>query len=926
MEDRGLPGRNVARIVSFKLCDRSAVCALSRDTSSLCNDDELAMLTLQSTADIVDKLIHGMVAFISTLGFEMLVGSLRPNGNCVTVSGNSMMFMDECNIPAILGADLQVFTAYFKRPAPKTHRITNIPIPEILQSLHGQCERIVSSRSCDWECCLCSEDLVGIKQLTLIDDSASLEIPKLFPLDWPISSYDRRCLIRLSSQPLQGYGHRPPKQRVRPIRYKLVIIGINQSGVLTFVHNMLMISGFRIVTAEIDTIRGGSYAHNTYVIETYSDASERLLRANFQCVVPIRYTGISTDSDSSTPPFFKSLPSHIPSTPCGIWTQDDGKSAYFGTLMSDKGFQRHGFGRFWEANDKTSLSSYSYEGEWVNDTQEGFGFELKDDGNCVSYSFGKFFAGKLIDGCILFPFEPPMRSVRVVPHHKPNICVYKVLIHRAEYWVRQLPKWERPIPFLSASKIPSEYACTLRSSWTAFAESPIPCTASMGACQVAALLEVCGLHKAAKIAFAKRIDGGLLEAMTEEQSIDILLLRSESERNMVSQFFRTMAKAYNIDRHMRQPTSVLDALYNPSVGGKFFPLDKMRVVDNLGEGAYGKVIYAEYQNTEEMKNSENVGISRMSSSNSLVSRMIESSKSPMSQPSLISALTARRGLLNRTPLKESTSKFPNTYLALKEQIGAGAELEKSCELVREWATLNALPHENIVKLEGICADTNAPKFNKRYLATALIEASLPSLIYRDPYSQAPELTPLLTIQLAGDIASGLAHMHSLNILHGDIKSPNILVDLRASNRPIGRICDFGHAAIRIGPRPQRRMCTFGWASPESLRDAETDLSADVWSWAVVVWEMYVKEIPWKGCSHPQMLAAVGFCGLDPSGFMGQGFPNRVDAERKISALCMKCFRVNPAKRPRMNRVLETVDKLSRVSARTAFNHMHSLLQ
>ena len=920
------PGECQSRIVSFAICDHLAIPMFLREVPSLFPDDELAMLILESNADIVDKMIHGLVAYISTLGFEMLVGHLRHPDNFVTFRGSSLLYMDECSVPSSMGAEKQIFTAFFRRPAPKTEAIINVPIPSLLSCIYQAHDRVVLARSCDWECCMCSEDLVGIKELKLIESTSPVGVDEPASFDWPLSVWDRRRVLKVRAQPVQGFGHRPPKQRVSPIQYKLIIIGVNQSGLLTFVHNMLMVSGFRIVTAEINTIRGGTYAQNTYVIETFSDSSEKLLRAHFQCVVPNRDMSGLSIADSSPPRLFKSPPTEPTLSPSGIWFKDT-NSAFFGSLAPPN---RNGFGRYWESRDKISLSSYTYEGDWVDDVQDGFGFELRDDGDCVSYSFGKFSAGgKLVDGTILYPFEPPMKSVRVVPHHKPSICVYKVLIHRTEFWIRQLPKSERPIPYLLWSRIRPECASRMRASWTAFAESPIPCSASMSACQVAALLEVCGLHKAAKIAFSKRIDGALLEAMTEAQSIEILNLKLESERNMVSQFLRTMAKAYNIDRHMRQPTSVLDALYNPSISGKVLPLDRMRVVDNLGEGAYGKVIYAEYQNPQGIQrtNSDKTcNMSRMASSSSLISRMIDSSKSPMSQPSLISALTVRRGGVMQTRTPRGGSMFANTYLALKEQIGTGAELEKSCELVREWATLNALPHENIVKLEGICADTNAPKFNKRYLATALIEASLPSLIYRDPYSQAPELTPLLTIQLAGDIASGLAHMHSLHILHGDIKSPNILVDLRASSRPIGRICDFGHSAIRVGPRPQRRMCTFGWAAPESLRDGETDLSSDVWSWAVVVWEMYVKEVPWKGCSHPQMLAAVGFCGLDPSGFLSQEIPIRVDAEKIISALCQKCFRFNPAKRPRMNRVLQTVDQLSRVSTKTAFSHMHSLLR
>jgi hypothetical protein len=263
-------------------------------------------------------------------------------------------------------------------------------------------------------------------------------------------------------------------------------------------------------------------------------------------------------------------------------------------------------------------------------------------------------------------------------------------------------------------------------------------------------------------------------------------------------------------------------------------------------------------------------------------------------------------------------------LALKEQTGECA-VENSCELlVREWATLNALLHENIVKLEGICADSDAPVFNKRFLATQVLETSLPVLIYTSEMNSL--LTPLLTVQLADDIACGLAYMHSLYILHGDIKSANVLVDINSKPRAIARICDFGHAAVRVGPRFQKRMCTFGWASPESLRDADTDLSSDVWSWAVVVWEMYVREMPWKGCCHAQLVVAVGYCGLSPSGFKGSRIPRRVKAEKMMNSLCEECWKFDPLDRPNMNKVMHAVKLEGKSSAFQAFLEMQSLLR
>ena len=861
------------------------------------------MMVLRSDPRCSDKVIHGMVAFVSTLGFEMLTGSIASEFGKVSLSNNTFKFDDEISSTQHRAPNFQLFTAFFKRPAPKTGGSSCKPLSLLRREVDERLVEVLRARSIDWNCSLCSEDLAGIKELRLVGFSPLIELS--IPSDWPLTSREARLNHRLYSQPLLGFGHRPMGQHARAVRYELTVVGVNQAGFFTFVHSMLLISGFRVVSAEIETVRG-SYATNRYLIETYSVGGERLLRANFQCVVPIR----SFVGDVVHSPLFQTPVPTYPSA-CGVWFAD-GNSAYHG-CWSAAG-QRDGFGRFWTSRDKLSLTSYTFEGDWEQGEQTGFGFQLTDDGKCIAYNFGKFENSLLVDGCVVCPFEPPAKSVRVDPNSQPVQCMYRTLIQRAEHWRRQLPKGERPVAYLPASKL--KHASHLRMAWTLFAESPVPATASMNACQVAALLETCGLGRAAKSAFANRIDGELLEAMTCAHLIDILHL-TESQANMFAHFASVISKAHNIDRHMRQPASVLDALSNPSISGRFFPLDRMRVVDSLGEGAFGKVVYAEYnQGGEDLENVCGGGISK---SQSLAS---------LGRVTSTNSLGGGRQYANSAASRRSSIGGPrNMYVALKEQVGSGALLENSCELVREWATLNAIPHENIVKLEGICADTNAPMFNKRFLATALIEASLPSLIYaRDSFGPAPPLTPLLTIQLAGDIASGLAHMHSLHLLHGDIKSPNILVDIRTRDRAVARICDFGHAAIRVGPRPQRRMCTFGWAAPESLRDAETDVSADVWSWAVVVWEMYVREIPWRNCSHPQMLAAVGFCGLSPSGFQGQRIPERVTVERKISKFANLCWNTDPAKRPTMNRVLHVVDKLGRFTNSQAAVDIQALLQ
>ncbi|KAF9944664.1 p21 protein (Cdc42 Rac)-activated kinase, partial [Mortierella alpina] len=67
-------------------------------------------------------------------------------------------------------------------------------------------------------------------------------------------------------------------------------------------------------------------------------------------------------------------------------------------------------------------------------------------------------------------------------------------------------------------------------------------------------------------------------------------------------------------------------------------------------------------------------------------------------------------------------------------------------------------------------------------------------------------------QIAKEISLGLAYLHSLGIIHCDIKSPNILL---TEHKEV-RICDFG-LAMRVGESGGGGG-TLQWMAPELLQD------------------------------------------------------------------------------------------------------------
>ncbi len=91
------------------------------------------------------------------------------------------------------------------------------------------------------------------------------------------------------------------------------------------------------------------------------------------------------------------------------------------------------------------------------------------------------------------------------------------------------------------------------------------------------------------------------------------------------------------------------------------------------------------------------------------------------------------------------------------------------------------------------------------------------------------------IQILLDIASGMAFLHSKNVIHRDLKSPNILLD-GTHDRCL--ISDFGLS--RVGAPGTATMSAIGtphWMAPEILRGERYSASADIWAFGVIIFEV-----------------------------------------------------------------------------------------
>lgn len=84
------------------------------------------------------------------------------------------------------------------------------------------------------------------------------------------------------------------------------------------------------------------------------------------------------------------------------------------------------------------------------------------------------------------------------------------------------------------------------------------------------------------------------------------------------------------------------------------------------------------------------------------------------------------------------------------------------------------------------------------------------------------------------IASGLHHLHSMNIVHRDIKAANILLN---KDKTVALIGDLNVSKIAKERFLRTQTGTPYYASPEVWRDEPYDTKSDIWSLGCLIYEL-----------------------------------------------------------------------------------------
>ncbi len=177
--------------------------------------------------------------------------------------------------------------------------------------------------------------------------------------------------------------------------------------------------------------------------------------------------------------------------------------------------------------------------------------------------------------------------------------------------------------------------------------------------------------------------------------------------------------------------------------------------------------------------------------------------------------------------------------------------EDAARLQMEVAIVSRLRHPNIIRF----LDQGVTERGRRYVVMELLQGE--SL--RDRLLHPPELEPHQALFILEQILDALKAAHEAKIVHRDIKPENIFLVRRSDGSPRVKLLDFGMAKVLGGSSSLTWSgVLFGtphYMAPERVRGEDARPPADIYSTAVIAYELLCGHRPFEGRTPEDVMKA-----------------------------------------------------------------------
>ncbi|KAF7387858.1 hypothetical protein HZH66_010625 [Vespula vulgaris] len=253
-------------------------------------------------------------------------------------------------------------------------------------------------------------------------------------------------------------------------------------------------------------------------------------------------------------------------------------------------------------------------------------------------------------------------------------------------------------------------------------------------------------------------------------------------------------------------------------------------------------------------------------------------------------VTSRSGAILKTPILRERWELNNDDVILLEKIGRGnfGDVYK--------AQLKTCKTDVAVKT---CKVT-LPDEQKRKFLQEVMELVPGGSLLTYLRKNASSITQREQLRMCKDAAAGMRYLESKYCIHRDLAARNCLVGYES----IVKISDFGMSReeeeyiVSDG----MKQIPIKWTAPEALNFGKYTSLCDVWSYGVLMWEIFSKGgNPYSGMSNSQAREKID---------AGYRMPAPENTPDEIYRLMLRCWEYEPEKRPHFDQIYTVVETLS----------------
>lgn len=273
------------------------------------------------------------------------------------------------------------------------------------------------------------------------------------------------------------------------------------------------------------------------------------------------------------------------------------------------------------------------------------------------------------------------------------------------------------------------------------------------------------------------------------------------------------------------------------------------------------------------------------------------------------------GTVHKATIKNlQVGAIPNVVAAKTLKLGSSGEGMR--EFLQEARFMSHLDHTNIVKLFAISMSQEPFVLIFEYMEGGDLKGFVQRragsmerrLIFPDMYlnrndstssADPPGLSVAELINICHQIACGMEHIASRGQVHRDLAARNCLV----GQNMVVKIGDFGLSRSLYNNNYIRAKSgtdlPVRWIAPESLLTGEFRLHSDVWSFGVLMWEVFTfGHLPYYGRGNEEIVNLV--CS-------GNTLDRPLNCSVSVYAIMKSCWQLDPLQRPTFAQLVATLE-------------------